>query len=471
MEEFNAKQLEMADEFVNSLNNESDESISKIVAGMTAIINGNEKSYEWMKNQKWFERIWYGLTLKNKATVKEMQSKRDMLTKYTVQILVKMNELLDKHSNCIHDLYRALAVVRCNMDAFVNEVNHLAVKLNEKIIRLDKYQDLITDIQNGKFDTNTPLISLIEIMSLIDSKTASEAGKLMRLKETMQKAGFKFTEQVDISTYSNEILSLSEESVGRILLFCQSFAHRSRFLAYTSALIQNYYYLGECDRQIVKENGEAVRNALEYATLSSEMSCNVDNMFTDIKNYLPDSFPVLETSEVIEKNTSSDNTDTNSTVVSYKPIRLLITGMKDSGKHILASALRKKYPFKINVTDGFSLTATNNEKIVGDIKQKLERNDVKVVLLCLSSLGGRFDNYLQNLINDLSSSFNQVEFIVVLTKCVSKKQSTELQTHIQGKVDCNVACVLIDEWQVDDEITVSPFGIDELIKMIRQSAI
>ena len=175
MDALTSKQLDKnADEFVNSYKDASNDEISKIVAGMTAIIEGNEASYENMKNQKWFERIWYGLTLKNKATVKEMQENRDQLTKYTVKILVKMNNMMNEHGECIYDLYRALAVVRRDLDVVVDEVNELARKLNEKIISIDNYYFLVNEIRNKKFDVNSPLISLIDIMSLIDIRTSKD---------------------------------------------------------------------------------------------------------------------------------------------------------------------------------------------------------------------------------------------------------------------------------------------------------
>lgn len=221
MDVLTSKQLDKkADEFVNDYRNASDEEISKIIAGMTAIISENESAYENMKNQRWFERIWYGLTLKHKATVKEMRAKRDQLTKYTLQILVKMNSLMNEHGTCIYDLYRAIAVVRRDLDVVVDEVNELAHKLNEKIISVDNYNMLLNDIRNEKFDVNSHLISLIEIMSLIDSSTAKDTKKLIQIKETMEKSGFDFSKKIDIMSYSNEILALPEDKVGRILLFC-----------------------------------------------------------------------------------------------------------------------------------------------------------------------------------------------------------------------------------------------------------
>ena len=48
-----------ADKFANEFCRNNDSETEQILAGMTAVINGNESALEKMKNQKWFERIWF----------------------------------------------------------------------------------------------------------------------------------------------------------------------------------------------------------------------------------------------------------------------------------------------------------------------------------------------------------------------------------------------------------------------------
>lgn len=339
MDTLTLKQLDKnAELFVNTYRTASDEEISKIVAGMTAIIEGNEAAYESMKNQRWFERIWYGLTLKNKTTVKEMQANRDQLTKYTVQILVKMNDMMSEHSRCVVDLYRALAVVRRDLDVVVDEVNILARKLNEKIMSVDNYNFLLNEIRNNKFDANSSLISLIDIMSLVDSRTAQENKKLIQLKETMEQMGFDFSKKVDILTFSDEVLSLPEESVGRILLFCQNFSHRSRLLAYTCTLMENYFYLWDSEKRVVRENGEVIKKSIDYSNLSLDSHCVVEEMFNDLKNAIRDSLEIDEAVEIDNVIVVPNDQDTWTFVMPIEAIErksedlLIVKGLISKGK-------------------------------------------------------------------------------------------------------------------------------------------
>ena len=481
MDALTSKQLEKnADEFVSAYRNASDEEISKIVAGMTAIIEGNEASYESMKNQHWFERIWYGLTLKNKATVNEMKAKRDQLTKYTIQILVKMNDMMNEHGECIYDLYRALAVVRRDMDIAVDEVNELAHKLNEKIISVDNYYFLINEIRNNKFDVNTPLISLIDIMSLIDSRTAQDTQKLIQLKETMEQMGFDFSKKIDILSYSDEILKLPEDSVGRILLFCQSFSHRSRFLAYTCALMENYFYLWYTEKSIVRENGEAIQSALSYSNLNPNASCVVGEMFNDLKGAIHEPFDLIEIAAVEEANRTPANYYSTKT---SKELSVIVAGMTGSGKSTLINAIfgwniaatgrgravTTKTDRYSNDTDkiiiydtvGLQLKTSNNDTVVSDIGAVIKNNQSSIIWYCVNSRANKFEDDIFIKLHSCG-----VPMLIVLTNTIEDDDNLEREIiksiNSKGLRDIPVVPVLARDYTIKENI-IHAFGLEELI--------
>lgn len=483
MDTLTSKQLDKnADEFVNAYRNASDEEVSKIVAGMTAIIEGNEASYENMKNQRWFERIWYGLTQKNKATVKEMQAKRDQLTKYTVQILVKMNSMMNEHGACIYDLYRALAVVRRDLDVVVDEVNELAHKLNEKIISVDNYYFLLNEIRNNKFDVNAPLISLIDIMSLIDSRTAKDTKKLIQLKETMEQMGFDFSKKIDIKSYSDEILALPEDSVGRILLFCQSFSHRSRFLAYTCALMENYFYLWDSEKRIVRENGEAIQSALSCAKLNTDANCVVDEMFGDLKSAINEPFDLIDVEPIPIEETPLTPANYYSTQTS-KSLNIVVAGVTGSGKSTLINAIfgwniaatgrgravTEKTDRYSNDSDniiiydtvGLQLKSANNDAVISDIGAIIKNNQPSAIWYCINSLSSRYEDDVLIKLHSLG-----VPMIIILTNAIEDDDRLEnaiiKSNSAKGLSDIPVISVLAKDY-TRKEIVVSAFGLEELI--------
>lgn len=483
MDALTSKQLDKnADEFVNAYRNASDEEVSKIVAGMTAIIEGNEASYENMKNQRWFERIWYGLTGRNKATVKEMQAKREQLTKYTVQILVKMNSMMNEHGECIYDLYRAIAVVRRDLDVVVDEVTELAHKLNEKIISIDNYYFLLNEIRNNKFDVNTPLISLIDIMSLIDSRTAKDTKKLIQLKETMEQMGFDFSRKIDIKSYSNEILALPEDSVGRILLFCQSFAHRSRFLAYTCALMESYFYLWDSEKRIVRENGEAIQSALSCANLNADANCVVGEMFSDLKSAIHEPFELIEVEHIPIEEATLTPAKYYSTQTS-KSLNVVVAGVTGSGKSTLINAIfgwniaatgrgravTQKTDRYSNDSDsiviydtvGLQLKSANNDAVISDIGAITKSNQPSAIWYCINSLSSRYEDDVLIKLHSLG-----VPMIIVLTYAIEEDDRLENEiiksNSAKGLNDIPVISVLAKDY-TRKEIVVSAFGLEELI--------
>lgn len=466
-----------ANEFVMEYKNASDEEISKIVAGMVAIIEGNEATYERMKNQKWFERIWYGLTLKNKATVKEMRARREELTEFTVKILVRMNEILADHSRCIFDLYRAVAVIRRDIDVLTDQVAILAKKLNEKIASVDQYYFLICQIRNHKFNSETPLLSLINIMSFVDSRTSKEKAKLIQLKETMEVEGFDFSREINVSDYANEVLSLPEESVGRILLFCQSFANRSRLLAFTCSLMENYYFQWESEKHLSKVNGEAFSEALMSNNLHDSDSCIVGELFDDLIKALPDEFDAVKVPSIeAPKETPASYFSRKSD----KTINIVVTGKVGAGKTTLINSIfgwncemtgeiKQSISRYTNDEDsicfyetaGFYFDAAFNDKIIRDIEKLKSENMDLVMWYCVNSLGGRLDD--ESLICKLHNL--DIPIVIVLTQSIIENDSLKdvVMNMIEDKNYDKMACVTVIAKEYEKPTKLPSEGLEELM--------
>lgn len=284
---------QVADNFIDEFCSKNEAETSKIIAGMVAIINGNEEIYEKMKKQKWFERIWYTITGKNKASVQEMQRNRDVLNKYLVQMIIRICEQEAIQAAQISGLVSTMAILDDKIRDTKINVGKIARKLNEKIMSLDNYLSITIDINNGKYPTDQPLLSLIDIASQLDSITVNDPKRLKQLKETMESSGFSFNSRVNVRGYAEQVLSLPEEKVGRIMLFCQSFSERSRFLAYTVCLIENYFYLGKTDRCEVQKSDEVIQAALRQSNLREDSDCVVEDMYTDLQEMASDRFSAL----------------------------------------------------------------------------------------------------------------------------------------------------------------------------------
>jgi hypothetical protein len=132
----------------------------KIVSGMLALIDANDAKLTAMQNQKWFQCMWFTISGKNKATVEEMEQNRDRLAGYSVQIISKLIDQKRISDSIISSLMIRLNDVYTAHIELQNIVYTIANELKEKIDNVDNYHNLVTDIQNGKYDQTVPFVCL-----------------------------------------------------------------------------------------------------------------------------------------------------------------------------------------------------------------------------------------------------------------------------------------------------------------------
>ncbi len=424
-------------------------STAMIVAGMVSIIKGNESDLERMSHQKWFERIWYTITGKNKATVQEMQARRDDLNKYMIEIISKLCDMAGTNSVQAAELSSAIQTLDNEFREMKISVDKIARALNDKILSLDTYTFILNDIRNGKYSADKPLLSLIDIMSQLDSRTVKDLNRLRQLRETMENSGFSFQSGINAKKYAEQVFLIPEENVGRILLFCQNFCERSSFLAYTCHLIENYFYLDKTDHD-VESRDEAVRDALERSNLFSNTDCIVDRMYTDLQEAMPEKYSQF------------------SRMAETAKISVYIIGNSSVGKEDLFDVLTKKYENLIVKSVNFDpgCNEKNNAKMQS-IRKAIQDQEVNCVIYCIDVSTGIFGKQESEFIKSLSKSFPTLKIAIALTYCVSKSMGRELADYIYQETGKKPICVLAKDFAADEGITVTAFGVDDLVEEVR----
>lgn len=462
-----------ANAFVEEFCKQNETETSMIVAGMMAVINGNDEILEKMKNQKWFERIWFTITGKNKASVQEMQRNRDVLNKYLVQMIVKITNMVEAHSVQAVQLSSVILRLDGQLREMKIDIDKIAMALNDKIIDLKNYDFIKDDIRNGKYPTDKPLLSLIDIISQLDSITLNDPKRLQQLKETMENSGFSFDSKVDVREYAEQVLELPKEKAGRILLFCQNFSKSSRFLAFTSSLLESCLYLGETDLSVVRESGEAVQNALSRSRLSEGAGCIVENMYNDLKKVVPDRYAELSSLAKKYKVEQSNKIQ--------RRINGVVVGREDSEKNTLLSSILKhesmgiatstvgsaifdRY-FSVNNmltlydTPGLELGDMSNN--IQNIKALVKEKAINTLLYCVSFKSTRFFPAEAELISELRKEKRNLAVYIILTECSDPDDDDEQKMIRYIREQTNNAKVI--SVYTKKYINVSPYGIQELI--------
>jgi len=266
------------------------------------------------------------------------------------------------------------------------------------------------------------------------------------------------------------------------LLFCQSFSHRSRFLAYTCALMENYFYLWDSEKRIVRENGEAIQSALSCANLNADANCVVGEMFGDLKSAINEPFDLIDVEPIPIEETPLTPANYYSTQTS-KSLNIVVAGVTGSGKSTLINAIfgwniaatgrgravTKKTDRYSNDSDniiiydtvGLQLKSANNDAVISDIGAIIKNNQPSAIWYCINSLSSRYEDDVLIKLHSLG-----VPMIIILTNAIEDDDRLEnaiiKSNSAKGLSDIPVISVLAKDY-TRKEIVVSAFGLEELI--------
>lgn len=107
-------------------------------------------------------------------------------------------------------------------------------------------------------------------------------------------------------------------------------------------------------------------------------------------------------------------------------------------------------------------TLADIKKHMQEASDKLNSKDISLVWFCVDEMCKRFESYEIELIRNLSIEY-EIPFVIVLTKCLSKKEE-ELEKHIKSVMpEAPLKKVLAQKYAIDEELFLPAYGVMELL--------
>lgn len=89
-------------------------------------------------------------------------------------------------------------------------------------------------------------------------------------------------------------------------------------------------------------------------------------------------------------------------------------------------------------------------------------DDINVVWFCVNERSNRLEDYEVDLIKKLSIEY-EIPFVIVLTQCISKKNSKLAETINEKLSQIPIRRIMAVDYPLDDDIIIKAYGIDELL--------
>lgn len=205
-------------EDIEYLAGQSVDNMNVILASMTALMDENNQKTSMLETQTWFQRMSRTISGKNKMTQAEIQQNHDKINLYLSQALSELydrscidQQIIMSLGTRLNELYADHIQLKQMLGAFVD-------RLNQKIISIDNFHMLETEIEQGVYDGLMPISAMCKVLSQLDTRTLNDSRKMDILERSLREKGIISEQPAAISEYLMALLDTSDREIGIIYM-------------------------------------------------------------------------------------------------------------------------------------------------------------------------------------------------------------------------------------------------------------
>ncbi|WP_195454927.1 tetratricopeptide repeat protein [Turicibacter sanguinis] len=269
-------------EDVNYLSQQSSGDINMILSGMIALMNNTDDKVATLDSQKWFQRMIKTVTGKNKITLNEIQKNHDKLNAYMSEAIAELynrncidHKVIMSLGTQLNEVYVNNLQLKQMLGAFIN-------KLNQKIDSIDNFYMLTTEIDQGVYSNNSPLISICKVISQFDNRILQDNRKLDIIRRSLMAQKIINSEEVLLIDYLMNIIKVPIDEVGEIYLELNTI-HDNFMANILLKTMDKYYFLPDIARKL-KNKELLIREILQEEGLDDTVTLSLREVYDEFVN-------------------------------------------------------------------------------------------------------------------------------------------------------------------------------------------
>ncbi len=240
-------------------------------------MNNTDDKVATLDSQKWFQRMIKTVTGKNKITLNEIQKNHDKLNAYMSEAIAELynrncidHKVIMSLGTQLNELYANNLQLKQMLGAFVS-------KLNKKIDSIDNFHMLITEIDQGVYCEDSPLISICKVLTQFDNRILEDKRKLDIISRSLIAQKIITEESVLLTDYLMDILEIPVDKVGQIYLELNTI--RDNFMAsIILKTMDKYYFLPDIARKL-KNKELLIREILQEEELNDTVAISINEIY------------------------------------------------------------------------------------------------------------------------------------------------------------------------------------------------
>lgn len=261
----------------NYLAQQSIEKLNMTIAGMTSLMSDIDNKVAAMESQNWFQRMVKTVSGKNKLTREEIKENHDKLNMYMAEAISALYDNGYMHQEVIMSLGTKINELYMDHCQFKQIFHAFVEKLNEKIVSIDNFHMLTTEINQGVYNTVVPMGAICKILSQLDERTLKDQRKLDIIKRSLADQGIINHIPVELSVLLKSILEIPVDEAGQVYLelqvICDNF-----FANIMMGIMERYHFRPNMEREMLNKD-VLIKKIMEENSLDADKKLTLTNIY------------------------------------------------------------------------------------------------------------------------------------------------------------------------------------------------